>query len=180
MNASDEVRVQGTMCHRLVVTSRVPARRVGSVRPCLPRSLACQTTSALWCLCCLLPTLLTLLRSSWGTTSCRTLWITVSVATRMPQTRIGHRGDCLLREENAIFFPWFFGRVSAEDLPRPTASRLARGEYARKVLLWVMLMIAMLNFHYNLGHPARAGSLRSGPPTEPQYAALSACTRPLT
>ena len=38
--------------------------------------------------------------------------------------------------------------------------------------MWVMLTIAMLNFHYNLGHPARAGSLRSGPPTEPQYAAL--------
>ena len=62
--------------------------------------------------------------------------------------------------------------MSAEDLPRPSASRLARGEYARKILLWVMLMIAMLNFHYNLGHPALAGSLRSGPPTEPQYAAL--------
>ena len=33
-------------------------------------------------------------------------------------------------------------------------------------------MIAMLNFHYNFGHPARAASLRSGPPTAPQYAAL--------
>ena len=86
--------------------------------------------------------------------------------THMPSRRLppeGRQGDLL---------SLVFGMVSAEDLPRPTASRLARGEYARKILLWVMLMIAMLNFHYNLGHPALAGSLRSGPPTEPQYAAL--------
>ena len=68
--------------------------------------------------------------------------------------------------------PLVFGRVSAEDLPQPTTMRMGSFEYSRKLVVWVMLMIAMLNLHYNLGHRARAGALRSGPPTEPQYAAL--------
>ena len=40
------------------------------------------------------------------------------------------------------------------------------------MVCWVMLMLAILNLHFDLGRPADAGRVRHGPPTEPQYAAL--------